>query len=693
LTPAPPKGMTLTPELRFLAHYTQVLRTQLATARTQDEPATRDHLALRLDGAADACGGPETALTLPLQELAASVHMDRRDLDLVLFAAASRLDPTLRYPLRTFMPEAGSLPTAEHWLQLLGLDDPIALWAEQRRINPTHTPFALGLVQLEDTDAGPLTARLNVPDHVLAWLAGDRRIGLALAPFVRGCDDLWQVARPGVPVPVLAMVQALVTGWFAAPAWASITDRRTTAALLVGPRGAGKTQAAQWVCARLGRRWLELDAARLTLESTATVAGVLEDTLAQAALHREVLIIDGAEQLLATNTPGSIALQSATRRHNALVLLVTRDHERIDPVLRDLVSVYIEFPLPAFAAIAEVWEIAFSLLHLNERSPVTAAERFPLDGRQILNAAAGAHLMATGLSVSQGHGNQPDPDVFDSLLSPAAQAQLHEGLGNLGIKEPITLTLADLKLSYHLNDQMNEIMAAFRQRRRVYEEWGLGRRIRRGRGIICLFDGDPGTGKTMGAEILAGALDLSLIRINTGQIIDKYIGETEKNLARLFGRAHPGLNLLLFDEADSLFGKRTKVERSNDRYANAAINALLQLVEGYEGIVVLTTNLKQGIDAAFERRFSYKLSFPMPEAEEREAIWRSFLEETTGLDEDVDYPYLAETFELSGGSIKNAVVRSANLALAAGTLINMEHIITACYRELASSGKLVRREW
>ncbi len=683
----------LIPELAFLKRYAQVLRTQLATAQEAEAAPPQGRLVQRRDEAVAACGGTQTAETLPLLEAAAAYQWDALEVDLLLFAAAFRLDPSLLHALQLFSPGARA-PLAEHWLRLIDMDRPDAFWDLQHRLVPDIGPFAAGVLELGDAEGGPLASPLIVPDFALAWLRGERDPGFGLRPWLTSFLYGAEVLPPAAPKTQLQTLQAALRGFYQGSMAPALTDLRSSLLLVTGPRGSGKTQAVRWAAYSLGRPWCELDGARLAHEPGAITQRVIEEAIAQAALHHEILLIDDADALLQPHLPASAALRRALRRREALVVLAARDKEGIDRRVRDLACVHAELPLPGFNAIADIWAGAFERLYLQPIPPLTAAERYPLDGRQVVLAATGANLITQGLHPIE----SPDYDddamlaTFEHLLAPAAQAQLHEGLGNLGIKEPTTLTLNDLALSEELAAQLHEIMAAFQQRRRIYEEWGLGRRIRKGRGIICLFDGDPGTGKTMCAEVLAATLNLSLIRINTGQIIDKYIGETEKNLSRLFNQAHPGLNLLLFDEADSLFGKRTKVEQANDRYANAAINVLLQLVEGYEGIVVLTTNLKQGIDDAFMRRFSYKLSFELPTPAEREVIWRSFLSDLDGLDPRVNLEELAQRFELAGGNIKNAVVRAANISMAAGTRIQREHLLTACYRELASSGKLVRRD-
>jgi SpoVK/Ycf46/Vps4 family AAA+-type ATPase len=240
-------------------------------------------------------------------------------------------------------------------------------------------------------------------------------------------------------------------------------------------------------------------------------------------------------------------------------------------------------------------------------------------------------------------------------------------------------------------ERVQEILAAVRNRHQVLHRWKLRQRLKKGLSITCLFDGEPGTGKTLTAEVLACELGMHLMRVNTATVIDKYIGETEKNLERLFGSIKPEEHLLLFDEADSLFARRSqKMERSTDRYSNMDINVLLQLIERFDGVAVLTTNLKKSIDPAFERRISYKVHFPMPQEAERQQIWRTLLpEENIPTNEPIEYAYLA-TLEMSGGEIKNAVLRAAYRAAQLGQGFDTDLIMESALAEARASGRLVR---
>jgi SpoVK/Ycf46/Vps4 family AAA+-type ATPase len=234
---------------------------------------------------------------------------------------------------------------------------------------------------------------------------------------------------------------------------------------------------------------------------------------------------------------------------------------------------------------------------------------------------------------------------------------------------------------------LEEIAAQVAQRHRVYTAWGFGRKLNRGRGISALFAGPSGTGKTMAAEILAGHLNLDLYRIDLSSVVSKYIGETEKNLRRVFDSAERGGAILFFDEADALFGKRTEVKESHDRYANIEIDYLLQRMEEYRGLAILATNMKSHLDQAFLRRLRFLVEFPLPDFAHRKRIWQKTFAPGAPLG-GINYDHLAR-LEISGGNIRNIVVNAAFLAAGDGAAIGMGHLMRAAAREYAKEERLI----
>jgi hypothetical protein len=236
-------------------------------------------------------------------------------------------------------------------------------------------------------------------------------------------------------------------------------------------------------------------------------------------------------------------------------------------------------------------------------------------------------------------------------------------------------TWADLVVPPDVGNLLGQIVAQVRQRSLVYETWGFHRRMNRGLGISVLFAGESGTGKTMAAEVLANDLELNLYRIDLSTVVSKYIGETEKNLRRLFDAAEDGGMILFFDEADALFGKRSEVQDSHDRYANIEVNYLLQRIESYRGLAILATNMKDALDSAFLRRLRFIVNFPYPNFDERRMMWGKVFPYETPTD-GLDFDYLAR-LSLTGGNIHNVAINAAFLAASLNTAVTMPLVLQA----------------
>ena len=273
-------------------------------------------------------------------------------------------------------------------------------------------------------------------------------------------------------------------------------------------------------------------------------------------------------------------------------------------------------------------------------------------------------------------------------LHAACRAQSDPKLNRLARKIRPVHTWKDIVLPADALAQLGEMCQRVAQSYRVLGEWGFAAKLSTGKGVNALFAGPSGTGKTMAAGILANELGLELYKIDLSQVVSKYIGETEKNLDSIFTGAENSNIILFFDEADALFGKRSEVRDSHDRYANIEISYLLQKMEDYEGVAILATNLRQNLDEAFVRRLAFSINFPFPDEADRRRIWSGIWPEGISLANDVDFDLLARQFKLSGGNIKNVALAAAFLAAADGGIVNMSHLLHAFggnFRSLARS--------
>ncbi|HUO55490.1 MAG TPA: ATP-binding protein, partial [Rhodoblastus sp.] len=266
-----------------------------------------------------------------------------------------------------------------------------------------------------------------------------------------------------------------------------------------------------------------------------------------------------------------------------------------------------------------------------------------------------------------------DPSWAGQSLWDACRAQARARLDDLAQRIDAEAEWDDLVLPATQKQVLRDIVVQVRQRAKVYEGWGFGGRDARGLGVSALFAGASGTGKTLAAEIMAHELRLDLYRIDLSQVVSKYIGETEKNLRRVFDAAETSGAVLLFDEADALFGKRSEVKDSHDRYANIEVSYLLQRMESYRGLAILTTNLQQALDPAFKRRIRFIVSFPFPGEAERAEIWRRVFPAATPLDR-LDMGKLAR-LNVAGGNIRNIALGAAFLAADDGLPVGMAHVL------------------
>ncbi|MEZ4597656.1 MAG: ATP-binding protein [Chloroflexota bacterium] len=286
-------------------------------------------------------------------------------------------------------------------------------------------------------------------------------------------------------------------------------------------------------------------------------------------------------------------------------------------------------------------------------------------------------------AVAQGRPLTPDD------LQHGARAQNAAGLERLARRVRPSVGWADLVLPGDVVGQLRELASRARLRDVVLDGWGMGRASSlRGRGLTALFAGDSGTGKTMSAEVMAGELGLDLYVIDLSTVIDKYVGETEKHLDRIFGEADRVNGVLLFDEADAVFGKRSDVRDSHDRYANVEVAYLLQRMEQFDGVAILTTNLRSNLDEAFTRRLDAVIDFPVPDEGDRLRLWDRHLPAGVPRDADVDLGFLARSFRLSGGNVRNVCLAAAYLAAADDRPLRMADLIHGTAREYQKLGRL-----
>jgi AAA+ superfamily predicted ATPase len=452
---------------------------------------------------------------------------------------------------------------------------------------------------------------------------------------------------------------------------------------IFGPAGCDKSLVAEAVAGQLGLGVLRVDLKRLGADraASADVRRVLER---DARVHGCLLhLLDPGHWSDDARSAADGAAHLNALLDGLTDLDVVLSGVRHPTHLRselNLAFADYEIPLPSIEDRWELWS-------KQTKPPASEAQR------TVLGALAGKFRFGPAQIRAVARAAEIPTDVD---LAPEALSRLYrscrnasnQGLDRYTSRMTPKFRWNDIVLPADTLKQLQEICACVNHRQTVFGGWGFDRKFSLGKGLNILFSGGSGTGKTMSAEIIALELGLDLYKIDLSSVVSKYIGETERNLSRIFGEAETSNSILFFDEADALFGKRSDVKDAHDRYANIEINYLLQKLDEYEGIIILATNLKNNLDAAFARRLNYAVEFPFPDESYRKLIWQKMFPEEAPLGRDIDFAFLAERFRLAGGNIKNIALNSAFMAATTAQEIRMEHIILAIKREYQKLGKL-----
>lgn len=452
---------------------------------------------------------------------------------------------------------------------------------------------------------------------------------------------------------------------------------------LVGESGTGKTMLAHAIAHALGRPLIAVDSGRLAAMGE-RADRLIDSLFTEASVMGAVLLLDRCEPLFSKGNARLPAVLGELDRFGGLAILCTVKPDELDPGVERHVAWQKKMEMPDPELRTMIWNrhIPRNVEHEADVDIEDLGTRYELTGAQIRSACALAEKRVLASPEAGGK-------LTFEMMKNAAMAQLRADMEEYSVQSKVTLTLKDLVLPKKEKMLIQEVLDACKNRVFVMSKWGFGRRLVTGKGICVLFKGEPGTGKTLCAEILARELGMRLYQIAIPKIVSKYIGETEKNISKIFYTARANHSMLLFDEADALFTKRVSVESATDRFSNMEVNLLLQEIERFEGITILTTNLDKNIDDAFSRRINFKIDFPFPEANHRALIWKGLFPKECPTDR-IDFDWLGESYELSGGFIKNAVVRAAYRAASAGTSIGAEDIEFAAEQECRSAGKLFR---
>jgi SpoVK/Ycf46/Vps4 family AAA+-type ATPase len=542
--------------------------------------------------------------------------------------------------------------------------------------------LALGLPVPVLIDAAETLRRLDLVTSP-AGVAGYRpfvplfpapRIVDVLAGSAEFDDELAGIAERFAPDVDPVDAAALVVPERAAQTLRAVLGRRAAAppvVIMLGIEGVGKRALVRAIAAEHRLPVLVVDALELPHE-----LGALRRTLValgrEARLGDAVVLVDNADAIIEPARQQAVSLVLAGLRRPPVLASTGGLIEcapRARPVLR------VELPTPEAPGRQVLWARHLAA-RMSDADIGLLAQRYPIAPGLIARASAAACLLSEGA-------------VTPEHIKHAIGSELAERFRGIGNRIDKHERWEDLVLTPETQDAVTELISRVRHARKVVEQWGFGNKLAKGLGLSALFSGEPGTGKTMVAALIAQELGLQLYQIDLSSLVSKYIGETEKNLARAFDAAEAGHAVLLFDEADALFGKRTSdVKSATDRYANMETNYLLQRIERFSGVAILTTNLLTSMDPAFQRRIAVHVRFDLPDEDARAELWERMLPGGAPREDGIDFRSLGRSYKFSGGYIRNAVLRAAYLAAAEGTSIAMDHLRRAADLEAWEMGRV-----
>ena len=626
---------------------------------------------------------------LPLLEIGPRFGLSPLMRQILVLALAPEVDLTFQRLFSYLLNDVTrKRPNVQLALELFGGDE--GGRRDARKAFLANSPLLeFNLIELEPPGGGLESSLLlrdfKMPERMVLWLLGTGGLAPEMeryAQLVQGprtFDGLIYAERDTFRLMALARhIEHL----------ASTAPEPAPLIVLTGPDGIGKRSVAQRLAAHVG-----VPSLIVNLEATAFAPShrdrVFRDMVREARLlNASLCLANYRDELVQGGICPSLAyLYGLLRRARHLGILTSKS---LDIGLGEAsagFSTRLRLEVPETFGRLKLWQelIAKSSLPVSEGVDLrTYALKYGFTGGGILRVLDHAHQEAV-MRTTEGTAAVRNED-----LDVACKVQLGKGLAGVASRVRHMATLEDMVLPEDIFGTVKEIIGQARHRNVVMHDWGFDRKMTAGKGLSILFSGPPGTGKTMVAGCIANELNMDLFKVDLSQVVSKYVGETEKNLKTVFDAAQGNQFIILFDEADSLFAKRTEVKSSVDRYANLEVNYLLQKIEEYGGICVLTTNFEKGIDDAFKRRLNFRVDFPFPEKEDRLMLWRKMIPEEAPVEGVLDLEWISEKFELAGGNIKNAVLRAAFWAAERGRGIQIEDLELAAEKESREIGKLVQ---
>ncbi|HEU4874754.1 MAG TPA: ATP-binding protein [Pyrinomonadaceae bacterium] len=600
------------------------------------------------------------------------------DLDVILIALAPELDLGYEKVFGYLQDDITcKRPTLD--LTLTVLCPASKRQAGRRHFNPDAPLRKNGLLQLIPSDHGrsELAHQLRLDEGLISLLLDRQGLDLRLKGFCQLIEPTIPLAEVPIDVEIKRALEILPTQ----------VSRQALKLHFVGERGTGKRKTAEALAGQSNSRLLIVDMEH-ALAASSDPGETFTVILREAHFRDALLYVENLDALLSEDRT-VVGRQFFTAVNEASTTIILAGEKPLDSSIRVR---QVRFLVPEFPRRKMYWEenLRQHGIALDPETVAALAGSFRLPAGEISSAISAAIDRARWRAAGQGVADARSATTAQptsSDLFACARARLNHDLAKFARQIDPKYDWGDLVLPADQLRQLREICTRYKYQNVVFDEWGFGRKLSLGKGLNALYSGHPGTGKTMAAEVIARELHLDLYKIDLSQVVSKYIGETEKSLSRIFHEALASSAILFFDEADALFGKRTDVKDSHDRYANIEVSYLLQKMEEYDGIAILATNLRQNIDGAFLRRMQFIVEFPFPDEEHRRRIWDVIFPREAPMGGDVDLDLLARSIRLAGGNLKSIGLAAAFYAAGDGGVIRQEHLISAARREFQKLGQ------
>ncbi len=634
---------------------------------------------------------------LGVEILAQRFGLGELDLEILLLGAATEVFTQVREAVGQWPGVPGYKPTLRMVQDLWGpVYGPATIRA---RFGPDSPLLSGHLVEFTDhqpwdDSTSAAESEFQVPDRVVRFLLGERGFDSSLGLYARlaeptvGFEDLHMPRR--APDALRALIEEVgLHESGGEPWWGRFLRHGPLLVVAMGPLGSGRFALCEAAAKAMGYRVIEVDMQALGNEGE-EYGPYLNRLLREATLQRAMPVFVNCGRFVPDDDfdeQGFWILSRKLERFGGPAGLCLDKPLNFDklPANRRIFRADLDVPPAVYRK--DIW-----LEMLPEEGVADDVDVWTL--AKIFNFGGGGiqELLREATVQALTRGGPSALLTMEDLMSAGREIQSRR-MGKLTRRMLPKTTLDDLIVPPRVRKAIEEIISTIRLRHIVLQDWGFGEKISTGKGMSALFSGPPGTGKSMAAKVISRECGMNLFRVNLAMVVSKWVGETEERLAKLFEQAKESHSILLFDEADALFAKRSKVKSAQDKYANLEVNFLLQEVESFEGVVILTTNLEAMIDKAFKRRINFRVYFPKPDPELRLEIWKAHMPPKAPFSDDIDWRALAEDFDFTGGYIKNAMLRAAQRAAEQDGIITHELLCQAAEAEMAETGRVIRETY